>query len=332
MAEKTIVNYELLEAISKKFNNESEMIAQLTAKLRQKVFHMQKEWIGLGSDSFFDEMEMEILPSMKRLSDALLFTNKTVVDVAKIYHDGEEQSRNLFKGNFEQVNLGSTDFGASQFNNLGAAGGGAGAGPDLSQTDFGASQFEGAAAGGSGAGTADSGQVDLGTTDYGAGQFDQGAGGESSHAADSSSNQEGSSAADSSGSSGGSSGGASGGGSGGGSSGGSAGASGDLNEMGSGIKQEGSSTSAGGSGSGSAGGGGQQMADHIYQSAAGDTSTPSSGSSGAGSGAGGGAGSGSSTSTDNQGGTAAGVAGVVAGAGAAAGGAARVIKGKKDEE
>ena len=178
MAEKTIVNYEQLQAIVKKFNTEGEEIAKVLGKLREKVHHMQTEWIGAGSDAFFDEMEMEILPAVQRLSEAMLFSGKTLVDITKIFNNSEEESKNIFKGDFQNVNLGATDFGAGQFGNLGGALGGSAAGasgsePNLGSTDFGAGQFAGAG------GPSDpnsptsggSGGPNLGQTDFGAGQF-----------------------------------------------------------------------------------------------------------------------------------------------------------------
>ena len=164
MAEKTIVNYEQLQGFVKKINTEGEAIAQVLGKLREKVHHMHNEWIGAGSDAFFDEMEMEILPAVQRLSEALLFTGKTLVDITKIYGHAEDDSKNLFKGDFQNANQGAADFGAGRFGEIGGALGGIGSGggtggPDLNTTDFGAGQFSETGAGGAGG----SGEPNLGT-------------------------------------------------------------------------------------------------------------------------------------------------------------------------
>ncbi|MHB8133108.1 MAG: WXG100 family type VII secretion target [Anaerolineaceae bacterium] len=353
MAEKTIVNYEQLQAIVKKFNNEGEEIAKILGKLRERVHHMQSEWIGAGSDSFFDEMEMEILPAVQRLSEALLFSGKTLIDITKIFNNSEEESKNIFKSDFQNVNLGATDFGAGQFGNLGGVLGGSAAGtsgsePNLGSTDFGAGQFAGAG------GTSDtnspttegSGGPNLGQTDFGAGQFgesgsagtsgaeqgtpasgEQSSGmgsGDTGSASGSESTGSGSGGAGSGGGGSGSEGGGSGGG----------GASGNLDSMGSGLKN--AANAAAGSSSGAGGGGaaigndGSAMPDHVYQSTGGGSGSIPSGPQGP---AGGTSGT-PYVSGKNLGGnsTAAGIAGVVGGAGAAAGGAAKIIKDKNEDE
>ena len=134
MTETTIVNYEQILVIIKKFQTEGESIAQLLTKLRRAVHQLKGEWIGEGSDAFYDEMEMMVLPSLHRLSEALLFSAGAAQDITKLYHNAEEESSRLFKGDLE-----STDFGAGEFAGIGAGGlGGAGGGPALGDTDFGA--------------------------------------------------------------------------------------------------------------------------------------------------------------------------------------------------
>ena len=139
MAEKTIVNYEQMQAFVKKFESEGEALAQWTGKLRQAVHHLQSEWIGAGSESFFDEMETLVLPAMQRLSEAILFTANTTTGINKIYHQAEDEGSRLFGDNLGDVQLGATDFGTGQFGDLGNSG--AASGVDLGSTDFGAGQF-----------------------------------------------------------------------------------------------------------------------------------------------------------------------------------------------
>ena len=117
MADKTIVNYDELLNIQKKFGNEGEVISQLTAKLRQSVHNMQTEWIGAGSDAFFDEMEQKLIPSMQNLQEALLFSSKTVASISKIYRTAEEQCANHMKRIGGEG--GEGDFGSGQFGDIG---------------------------------------------------------------------------------------------------------------------------------------------------------------------------------------------------------------------
>ncbi len=137
MAENTVINYKQLQGIAKKMEAEGEAIGEILANLRQLVHDLQKDWIGTGSDAFFNEMETIVLPSMQRLSEALHFSAETTGVILKIYHGAEEDASAPFKGDLDNVNLGSTDFGAGQFGNLGIGA------PvvNLGTTDFGASQF-----------------------------------------------------------------------------------------------------------------------------------------------------------------------------------------------
>lgn len=58
MGDKTILDYQNLAEIQKKFRVEAEELVNVTARLRQKVHNLQKDWIGQGAEAFFDEMEM----------------------------------------------------------------------------------------------------------------------------------------------------------------------------------------------------------------------------------------------------------------------------------
>lgn len=68
MADKTIIDYEHLQAIVQKMDAEGEVIAEILIRLRQDVHDMEREWIGAGANAFFDDMEMMVFPSMKRLT------------------------------------------------------------------------------------------------------------------------------------------------------------------------------------------------------------------------------------------------------------------------
>ncbi len=320
MADKTIVDYEQLREFAKKFANEGEILAQLTSQIRQSVHNLKGEWIGAGSDAFFDEMETELLPALKRLHEAMTFSGATVNNISKIYRTAEEEGSNFVK-NYDGSarGLGSFDFGASEFGNPGGIGGVAG-GVGLGEADFGASDFDNL----SGVGTPGGTEPGIGDADYGASDFDnlsdsQGeAGGSQPSPQDNQEPQEVKMDASES-----SAGGAGGGGTGGG---GSSGLQGDLSDMGTGLTGEDSGSSTGGGGGSNAGdAGGTPMADHVYQSG---------GSAGGGGGTQGPSGapppssSPPETPQEGEGINAAGTAGVVGGVGAAAGAAKKVVKDK----
>src|SRR5690606_4781077 len=139
MADKTILDFQNLNSLEKKFQNEGEELADVTMRLRQAVHNLHKDWIGQGADSFFDEMEMVLLPAMKRLYESMFLSSGAVKDIEKIYRDAEDQCGHIFKQDINDVHLGSTDFGAGLF--AGGAVGVSGSGINLGDTDCGAGQF-----------------------------------------------------------------------------------------------------------------------------------------------------------------------------------------------
>ncbi len=160
MANLVQLNYDELATIVKKFNHEGDDFAELYSVTRQKVQALTKEWIGVGADKFFDEMEQELLPALQRVSKALFVSQDALMEITKIIREADEENENLIKGS-----LGSgDDFGASGFEAAvgGLTGSGAGTGASGGD-DFGASGFE--SAGGSvGGGTS--------TDDFGASTFE----------------------------------------------------------------------------------------------------------------------------------------------------------------
>ena len=118
MAEITVIDYEQLQAIAKKLDAEGEAIAVILASLRQQVFSMEQDWIGAGAQAFFDEMEMVVLPSLKRLSEALHYSSDAARKIIGIYQDSEYEAAAKFKSNAGSAKPGLTNYGGRQPGNL----------------------------------------------------------------------------------------------------------------------------------------------------------------------------------------------------------------------
>mgnify|MGYP001213455189 FL=1 len=98
MAEKSEVNYEQLENIVKRFRSEADAVNQLLTQTRGRVEGLHGTgWIGRGSDQFFGEMEQLVLPAMGRLVQALHTAAGAADNIAKIYHNAEDQGQGIFK-------------------------------------------------------------------------------------------------------------------------------------------------------------------------------------------------------------------------------------------
>ena len=98
MAEKSEVNYELMANIVKKFNTEAEGINALLNQTKGKVEGLHgNQWIGRGSDKFFEEMEQLVLPAMGRLVHALHAAAVATDQIVKLYRNAEDQGQSVFK-------------------------------------------------------------------------------------------------------------------------------------------------------------------------------------------------------------------------------------------
>jgi len=98
MAEKSEVNYELMGNIVKKFNNEAEAINALLNQTKGKVEGLHgNQWIGRGSEEFFNEMETLILPAMNRLVHAMHAASAASDQIVKLYRNAEDQGQSVFK-------------------------------------------------------------------------------------------------------------------------------------------------------------------------------------------------------------------------------------------
>lgn len=134
MAKFVQLNYDELTTLVKKFKEGGEDYTRLHSNLRQRVQDLHKDWIGEGAEKFFEEMEIELLPALLRLTQALFFSQDVLTKIMKVFNEKDMETVGFFKGDF------------SRFENLGA-GGFSGILGDLSGgqnsgDDFGASQFE----------------------------------------------------------------------------------------------------------------------------------------------------------------------------------------------
>jgi WXG100 family type VII secretion target len=111
MSTTTRINYDELTLISKKFHNEGEDAAQIHSTTHQKISALRSEWVGEAADKFFEEMEGELLPGVKRLSLALVAAQDAVNNIMKTIYEADGETASYFK---DGLGAGE-DFGASKF-------------------------------------------------------------------------------------------------------------------------------------------------------------------------------------------------------------------------
>jgi len=111
MSTTTRVNYDELTLISKKFHDEGEDAAQIHSTTHQKITALRSEWVGDAADKFFEEMEGELLPAVKRLSLALIAAQDAANNIMKTIYEADGETTSFFKDGLG----GGDDFGASKF-------------------------------------------------------------------------------------------------------------------------------------------------------------------------------------------------------------------------
>jgi WXG100 family type VII secretion target len=97
------VNYDELTNIQKLFNNESQGISQLYQETKSKVDALAGQgqsagWIGRGSEAFSGEMYGVVLPSMQRLTQALIEASSATTRISQTFRSAEEEAKSLFTG------------------------------------------------------------------------------------------------------------------------------------------------------------------------------------------------------------------------------------------
>jgi WXG100 family type VII secretion target len=99
MADEVRADYEQLEQISSRFANQAQEIQQMLQKVRNSMQKLEPDWIGRGSDAFFNEMEGEVLPATDRLQQALDEAGRITREVVQILQQAEEEASSPFRSN-----------------------------------------------------------------------------------------------------------------------------------------------------------------------------------------------------------------------------------------
>ena len=97
MADEVKVNPDELAEVSRDFSNESMNIQEMYLKTRQSMEELQPDWIGLGSDAFFEEMEGEVLPAVQRLYQALSQGREVTDDIVHLFQEADEEASSPFR-------------------------------------------------------------------------------------------------------------------------------------------------------------------------------------------------------------------------------------------
>ena len=97
MADEVKVNPDELADVQREFQNQSQSIQEMFQRTRSSMDQLEPDWIGLGSDAFFEEMEGEVLPAVQRLQQALEQAGMVTGEILNIFQQADEEASSPFR-------------------------------------------------------------------------------------------------------------------------------------------------------------------------------------------------------------------------------------------
>ncbi len=160
-ASKVRVDYDALQEIANTFDQQASNSRRVLQQLQQRMETLQNgDWVGKGATAFFQEMNSDVLPAMRRLAAALEMASRVTRQSSQIMQEAEDEASRLFNiqpttsvvgvfgnlGNAVNGSDGGTSSGGASAGDTGSTRGGASSG-----SGSGASTSTGAGAGSSSA-------------------------------------------------------------------------------------------------------------------------------------------------------------------------------------
>jgi len=98
MADEIRVDYEVMDEVGKKFNEQAEVVEQMLRKIRARMEPLEDgKWQGKTARAFFGEMNNSVLPAWQRLHQALQGGAAKVKEVSDTMHQAEQDAMSMFK-------------------------------------------------------------------------------------------------------------------------------------------------------------------------------------------------------------------------------------------
>ena len=97
MADEIRADYPQLQQVSTTFSRQATAINQMRQQVKKSMSSLQGNWVGKGSDAFFNEMSDKVLPAADRLYQALQEAAKVTKQMAQTVQQAEEDAAAPFK-------------------------------------------------------------------------------------------------------------------------------------------------------------------------------------------------------------------------------------------
>jgi len=97
MAEEIRADYDQLDEVANRFAKQAQVAEQLKKSLQSKMEPLENgDWIGQGSDAFFEEMNSDIMPAVERLIDVLQDASAVAKEIIQKLKQAEEEAQQPF--------------------------------------------------------------------------------------------------------------------------------------------------------------------------------------------------------------------------------------------
>jgi WXG100 family type VII secretion target len=95
-AQRIRVDYDSLAQISQIFARHSEETQRIIQRVQQQKDTLESgDWVGKGATAFYQEMDGEVLPALKRLATALSTSDRVARQISQIMNQAEEEAARI---------------------------------------------------------------------------------------------------------------------------------------------------------------------------------------------------------------------------------------------
>lgn len=98
-ASRVRADYDTLAQIAKHFGRQADSTQSTLHSIKQNLGTLQSgDWIGVGANAFYREMDQEVVPSLTRLARALEQAQLIVTQISKIMKEAEDTAAGFLRG------------------------------------------------------------------------------------------------------------------------------------------------------------------------------------------------------------------------------------------
>lgn len=90
------LDYDILKNIGGSFRGQETAVQQTTQKLSSVIEQLRGgDWIGEGATAFYNEMDGEVIPAMKRLQKAMSEGDRVSKEIERLQREAEQSLMSL---------------------------------------------------------------------------------------------------------------------------------------------------------------------------------------------------------------------------------------------